>query len=244
MTTSATPPGPESPKGAPKSLAAGENPIDPGLDERLHAFWRRNRQAVLVFCVLVFIGYLGKAGWEYFQNQKEVDVLQEFAAASTPDRLKGFAEAHPEHPLAGIAQLRIADAAYAAGGIDTAAAAYARAVELLKTGPLAARAQLGLAMAKIQSGQTAAGEAALNQLAQDARQYKAIRTEATYQLASLAAATGRASDVQKYSVQLMQIDPNSPWTQRAYELAATAAAPRPAPASPAPGISFKPGAKK
>ncbi len=243
MTTSATPPGPESADRDPKSVAAGAPPIDSGMDERLHAFWLRNRQALLVFCVLVFVGYLGKAGWEYFQNQKETDVVQEFAAAGTPDKLKAFSEAHPDHPLAGVAQLRVADAAYAVGAIDTAAVAYGRAAELLKTGPLAARAQLGLAMTKLQSGQTASGEAALNQLAQDAHQYKAIRTEATYQLASFAASSGRASDVQKYSVQLMQIDPNSPWTQRAYELAATAAAARTPSATPAAGVSFKPAAK-
>ena len=42
-----------------------------------------------------------------------------------------------------------------------------------------------------------------------------------------------AADVQKYSDQLMQLDPSGPWTQRALMLRATVPAPAAAVAAPA-----------
>lgn len=242
-----TPVNPSNPKpsvGDAKVAAGSPAPIDPSLDERLHGFWRKNGQAILWFCALVLLGYVGKAGWEYLAGQREAGVQQEFASATTPDKLKAFAAAHPGHKLTGVAELQLADAAYAEGRSADAIAAYERASAALKTGLLAARAQLGLAMAKIQGGQAADGEASLRRLSEDLHQYQAVRTEATYQLASLAASAGRADEVKRLSLQLMQIDPSSPWTQRAFILqsslpAAASAAPAAPPGKSA--ILFKPG---
>jgi hypothetical protein len=94
-------------------------------------------------------------------------------------------------------------------------------------------------MAKIAAGKTAEGETALKALAGDAAQLKGIRAEASYHLASLAAEAGRADDVKKYSEQVAQIDPSSPWTQRAMTLRASLpvapAAAAPQTAAPAAG---------
>ena len=76
------------------------------------------------------------------------------------------------------------------------------------------------------------GVAALRELSGDLHQFKAVRAEATYQLASLAASAGRADEVQKLSVQVMQIDPNSSWAQRAFALQARVPAASAAPAQP------------
>jgi predicted negative regulator of RcsB-dependent stress response len=238
MTNPANPPSPQS--------AGAETPAPSPVDEGLQNFWKKNGNAILVLCALVLLGYVGKAGWEYFAREREAGIQQEFAAADAPEKLQAFADAHPSHALAGLAELRIADFAYASGRLDSAIIGYGRAIDILKTGPLAARARLGLAMAKIQSGLTGEGEASLHQLADDPTQYKAIRAEATYQLASLAASSGQGAEVEKYSVQLMQIDPNSPWTQRAFGLQSlvspTGPAANPANPGPVPAISFRPGA--
>jgi hypothetical protein len=158
-----------------------------------------------------------------------------------PENLQAFAESHPGHPLAGVAEVRLADAAYAAGRMEEAKVDYAKSLASLTTGPIAARARLGLAMAEVQTGQSTDGEGLLHRLADDPNQYRPIRTEATYQLASLAASAGLAADVRKYSVQLMQIDPNSPWTQRAFGLQAELPSPSSSAPGAGPGISFKPG---
>jgi predicted negative regulator of RcsB-dependent stress response len=213
--------------------------VHPDLDERLLGLWQQYGQTLLVVVCLVLVFYLGRAGWEYYQAQQEAGVRQEYAAAALPEQLKSFVAAHPTHPLAGVAELQLADEAYAAGRAADAVADYSQAAGILKGGPLAARAQLGLAMAQIQSGQAAEGQAGLQALADDAHQLTVVRAEATYQLASLAASAGHPDEVQKRATQLLQLDPSSPWTQRAFSLQA-AAAPAAGSAAPA-GISFKPG---
>jgi predicted negative regulator of RcsB-dependent stress response len=241
------PAAPLSPKNPAKDKnAAGDAaaPVNPHVDEHLHGFWDKNKQAIYVFCIIVLAGYLVRSGWEYFNARREEGIESDYAAATTPEKLRAFAAAHPDNVLGGVAQLQLADQAYAASLFTEAADAYAGAETVLKTGPLASRARLGLAMAEIQAGRSAEGEAGLRTLSEDTHELKAIRTGATYQLASLAAAAGRTEDLQRLVEQLMQIDPSSPWTQRALALRTlmpdSAAK---APAAPgAPGISFKPGA--
>ena len=123
-------------------------------------------------------------------REREESAQQEYAAAQSPDRLQAFADSHSGNPLAGLAELRLGDAAYGANRLDAAIIAYGRAADALKTGPLASRARLGLAMAKVQVGQLTDGEARLHQLADNVSEYRPIRAEATYDLASLAASAG------------------------------------------------------
>jgi hypothetical protein len=208
------------------------------FEDRLRIFWQKNRKAVVVLLVVLFAGILAKGAWEYSEEQKEKDIGREFAAASTPEKLAAFAAAHPGHLLGGVARLRVADAAYAAGKSAEAVTGYEQAAAELKAGPLASRARLGLAMAKIQAGRRADGAAALKQIAGDASEAKGIRIEANYHLASMAAVDGKADEVRKYSEQVMQLDATSPWTQRAFMLAASLPASAAAPASAPAGIKL------
>jgi hypothetical protein len=172
-------------------------------------------------CGFVAAGILANGAWGYLQGQKELEVQKAYAASATSDQLKAFAAAHADHSLAGIAQLRLADEAYTAGKSADALAGYDKVVTTLKTGPLVARAQLGRALAKVQAGKGTEAITDLRQLAGDAAQSKGARAEAAYHLTSLAAEAANAADVQKYSDQLMQLDPSGPWTQRALMLRAS-----------------------
>jgi hypothetical protein len=243
MPDSATPSDPKTPALIPAQDAAVT--LDPATSfgEGLRLFWARNGNAIYVLCALVLVGILAKGAWDYFAAQKQMQIGAEYAAASTPEALKRFAGEHADDPLAGVADLRIADGAYAAGKPAEAIPAYQSAVSALPAGPLAARARLGLALCEVQAGRSGEGEAALRQLASDPTQLKGVRTEAAYQLASLAAAAGRADDVRKWAEQLIQIDPSSPWTQRAFALqssVAAAAAPTPAPVPTAAPAAVQP----
>jgi hypothetical protein len=213
MTTSATPSDPK--------LAADATPVAPTFGDWLHQVWKNQGTLIITVCVVMLLAVFAKGGWEYYEAQREVGIEGDYAAADTPEKLKAFATANTGHLLAGVAQLRLADDAYTAGKYADALAGYESAAATLKTGPVAARAQLGAAMTRLASGKTAEGEAALKQFATDPNQLKGIRAEAAYNLASLAAEAGRAEDVVKYSDQLMVIDPSSPWTQRALGLRAT-----------------------
>ena len=231
MTTPATPSA-SKPAGDDRNLVAVDAATAATLEDKLHVFWQKNGTVVLAICGLVLVGIIAKGGWDYLGRQKEREIERDYAAATTPEARKAFAAAHPEHSLGGIAQLRLADEAYTAGKFADALAGYDKAIALFKTGPLAARAQLGRALAKISTGKTAEGTADLKQLAGDPAQLKGIRAEAAYQLTSLSADAANGPDVQKYADQLMAIDPQSPWTQRAISLRAMfPAVPAPAPAA-------------
>lgn len=246
MTTPATPSQP-TPAGDDRNLVAVDaNYASPMLEDKLHTFWKKNGTAVIVLCALVLVGIIAKGGWDYMAAQKEADVQKDYAAATTPEKLKAFAAAHADHTLGAVAQLRLADDAYAAGKAAEAVTGYEQVVTLLKTGPLATRAKLGAAMSKIASGKTAEGETALKALANDSAEAKGVRVESAYQLASLAADAGRADDVKKYSDLVAQIDPASPWTQRAMSLRSTlptapasAAVEAKKDAAPAAGVQIK-----
>lgn len=209
----------------------------------LHRFWRQNGQMLILVCAAVLLAILAKGGWDYFAAQKEESVRKAYAAATTSEKLKAFADDHSGHVLAGIARLRLADEAYAAGKGAEAVTAYEAAVPALQDSALAARARLGVAMARIQAGRKADGETALRELVGQADLAKATRAEAGYHLATLAYAGGRTDEVLKYCDQIMEIDAGSAWAQRAQmlRLQATVAstqgrplpAPSPVPAAPA-----------
>ncbi len=199
-------------------VAVDENYIAPTFEEKLHRFWKANSQVVIAGMVVLVIAILARGGWELYQANREKDVEAGYAAASTPEKLNAFATTNSGHALAGLALLRLADDAYTAGKFAEAQTNYDKAAATLMAGPLAGRAQLGAAMAKLGLGKAAEGESALKQISNDISQLKGLRTEATYHLAKLAAEAGRAADVTKFSDQLMQIDPSSPWTQRSLVL--------------------------
>jgi hypothetical protein len=219
MTTPATPSSPK-PAGDDRNLIAVDAATASTFEEKLHVFWAKNGTAVMALVGLVLVGIIAKGGWDYLGRQKELDVEKDYAAATTPEARRAFAAAHPDHSLAGIAQLRLADDAYAAGKPADSLAGYEKVLTIIKDGPLAARARLGAALAKISSGKATEGIADLKALAGDPSQFKGVRAEAAYQLASLAADAGNGADVQKYADQLMSIDPSSAWAQRAMSLRA------------------------
>lgn len=241
MTTPATPPAPN-PAGDDRNLVAVDAATASTFEDKLHLFWKNNGTTVLTLIGLVIVGILAKGGWDYLAAQKELDVQNAFAAATTPAARQAFIAAHGDHSLSGIAQLGLADEAYNAGKSAEALTGYEKAFAIIKTGPLAARAKLGSALAKIQSGKAADGAADLRQLAGDASQFKGLRVEAAYQLASLASDAHNGAEVQKYADQLMAIDPASPWTQRALALRAMYPVAAPAVAAPAAGKDAAPAA--
>lgn len=240
----ATPPSQPNPAGDDRNLVPVTESTAVTFEDKLHLFWKNNRNAVLGVIALVLLAIAGKEGWGYLSRQRELDVERAYAEATTPEKLKAFVTAHRDHTLAGVAHLRMADDAYKAAKPAEAVAGYDQAIAILKQGPLAARAQLGRALAKAQAGKSAEAITELKQLADHKDQFKAIRAEAAYHLTSLAVDSGNAAEAQKYADQLLQIDPTSPWTSRALSLRASLPAPAEKPAPTGADATPKPAEKK
>ncbi|HXA80083.1 MAG TPA: tetratricopeptide repeat protein [Opitutaceae bacterium] len=192
----------------------------PNFEAKLHGFWQKNRNAVFAVCAVALLAVAGRGGWQLFTAQREKSIAADYVAATTPEKLHDFAHEHQGSPLAGVAHLRLADDEYAAGNYADATVDYTQASTALAGTPFAGRAQLGAAIAKIQAGRTADGEAQLKEVANDLTLLKAVRAEAAYDLASAAADEGRADDAKKFAAQVQQIDPEGPWARRAADLAA------------------------
>jgi tetratricopeptide (TPR) repeat protein len=221
----------------PTPAASGEPIVVPGFEHKLHDFWARNSKAVYLFCAIVLVAIIAKGAYGQYRNSQEKKIGDAYAAASSSEKLKAFATANAGHPLAGVAWLRLADEAYVAGNYPLAAQNYQAAIAV-KDSPLAGRASLGLAIAKLQGGQTAEAETLLKQIAGDAKQMKGIRAEAAYQLASTASVAGRTDEALKYLDQVTSIEPTGTWAQRAMMLRMTLPAPVAATTSGSPAIAI------
>lgn len=226
-----------------KPTPEGTTPVYvPSFETAAHAFWAKNRQGILMVCIVALLAIIGREAWQYIAASREQAVQAEYAKiADQPAKLAAFAEANAGHTLAGVAYLRLADEKFAAGDFKTAATHYAKASGSLKNEALLGRAKLGAAMSQLNGGDQAAGEAALKAIGADATLDKGARAEAIYQLTSLAAEAGKADEVKKLAEEVSKLDPLSSWAQRATLLLTsqpTAAQPA---ATTAPTLSFKPG---
>jgi len=190
----------------------------PGLEDHLRLFWERNARAILTVILAVAIVIVGRGFYHVALERRAEGVQAAYGAAATDAQLKDFIAANPADPLAGLAQLRLADSAYAAGNFTEAQTSYAKAQSLLAGTPLAPRAQLGAAVSLLQAGQTEAAKTALSQIADANTLPKPTRAEAVYDLAVLAAAAGRTDDVIRLTLRITIIDPTSPFAERAGQL--------------------------
>jgi hypothetical protein len=202
--------------------AAPSDPNSAGLEgsfeDRLRVSWERHGNTIYLVLVLAAAGIIGKGAWDYLAVQKELTIEKDYAACTAPDMLRAFADSHPGHPLAGLAELRVGDISYATGRFADADVAYGQAESDLPAGPLLSRSKLGLAMSQAQSGKAIDAEAGLHAIADDPAELKSIRCEATYDLASLEVSEGRTGDIQKLTEDLMRLDPSSRFAERILSL--------------------------
>jgi len=215
---------------------ADKTEVEPPFEEQLRAIWEKkeNRTAVFVGCAVVVVVILGWYGYKALAAEREAQIQTAYSEAVTPARLRTFVRENAGHPLAGAAELKLADDACTAGNYAEAIEDYDKAAKTLVGTPFAPRALLGKAVCQIRSDKNTEGVALLRQLAEDPLQLKAVRCEAAYHLSTLAFDAGNFDDVNRFTDLIMQIDPASAWSQRSMllrsRLPVTAATPAPAPA--------------
>lgn len=216
----------------------------PDFSARMHAFWEKNRSAIFGLCAAILVVMVGREGWQYFQVKRQASIQEDYVAtAGQPAKLAAFAAAHENHPLGGVAWLRLADSQYTTGDFKGAATNYAGAAATLTESAFKSRARLGAAMSQLAGGDMTAGEAALKTLSSDTAVEKVVRAEATCHLASLAQQAGRNDEARKLAEEVGKIDATGLWAQRAYGiLAALSSEPKPADAQKplAPEFKLKP----
>jgi predicted negative regulator of RcsB-dependent stress response len=219
--------------------------IAPTFEDRLRLFWEQNSRTVLISCAIVLVGIVAKGGYEILSAQREKGIAADYAIATSDAQLKAFAASHADHMLGGLAELRLADQAYAAGNYGDARGSYVKAAGALKNTTFGQRARLAGAICAVQAGSAAEGEAALKLITTDLAVAKIVRAEAAYHLATLAVASGNSAEAIRFIEQVASIDMEGQWAERATLL--RSALPPSVAVSPAadakvdgvPSISFK-----
>jgi hypothetical protein len=203
------------------------------IDENYLMFWEKNGRAVIAVVVFAALAIVARWAFGAYAESRERAIAAEYAAAKDSAGLKAFAQAHPEAELAGVAQLRVADEAYAAGNFAAAQADYEAAAKALSGQVLGDRARLGAAISKLQAGDTAGGKAALEALAKDLVFTRTLRAEAAFHLALQARDAGQPAEAKKMIELVLTADATGLWAQRAMQLRSSLPA-DPAPAAQAP----------
>lgn len=216
---------PKVPENTPATTPEGAVPFGPTFEDHLREFWAKNSRLIYIVCTVILVVILARGAWDYYKQEQEQKVRTEFALASTPEKLKAFTADNPSHSLAAVAAMKLADDAYSAGNYTEAQVQYQKAIDILKDGPVAGRARLGLAISKLNGGQATEAEEKLKQLANDIGQLKTLRAEAAYHLATLAIEAGRTDDAVKHAELASTVDQGGMWAQRAMMLRATLPAP-------------------
>lgn len=219
-----------------------ENYLAPTFEDKLLIFWEKNGRAVIAVVVVIALAIVARWGFSMFAASREQAVAAEYAAAKDNTALTSFAQAHPAAPLSGVAHLRLADEAYAAGNFAAARSDYEAAAKALVGQPLGERARLGAAVSQLQAGDATGAKSALEALANDTTLSRTLRGEAAFHLAVLARDAGQTADATKWIELVLSAEPSGLWAQRAMQLRSTLpAAPAPAaapatssPATPAP----------
>ena len=218
-------------------------PAAPNTEENFRKFWEKNARTVYAGCAVLLLTIVGKAAYNSYAEHRREVLAAEYKVAEKSNKLPAFITEHPGEPLAGLAELNLADQAYKAGKYADAASGYQRSADILKTGPLAGRALVGAATCNIFLNKTDLAVEKLKQVANDVNQLKGIRSEAAFKVASLAATASKNDEAVKYLDLTNTIDPSSSWAQQGLLLRSTLPPSAAKPEATTPTISIKPPTK-
>ncbi|MGA1205319.1 MAG: tetratricopeptide repeat protein [Opitutales bacterium] len=190
-------------------------PPDADVEERFNDFWKRNGASVFGGIAIGAVIVIGIQLFQYFDQKKEDAVREAFAAAGSVELKLQFVEENPNHQLAALAQLQIADGRYQAGEHKEAADLYGSSAKVFEDGTLVSRALLGQGMSLIQSGSLESGRAVLKTIALDGSALDQTRGEAAYNLAISHLEAGDTESALEMIDVILQLDGAPFWVYRA-----------------------------
>ncbi|MCC5024177.1 MAG: tetratricopeptide repeat protein [Candidatus Synoicihabitans palmerolidicus] len=217
-------PTPAAPSTADQNLVSADtSAASPDFEEVVRQFWQKNRTAFVAVAAVVIVMILGRHGLTIMKESQSSGAREAYAATITDAERMVFAKENAGTQLAGAAWLEVGDTAFAEARYGDAIAAYDSASEELAGTVFADRIALGRAMAQIQNGDASTGQAALQSIANNTDFSGAVRGEAAYHLASIAAAADNRNELTSLATQITSLDPSSTWSQRVIMLQATMA---------------------
>lgn len=227
-----------SPQGDDRNLVVvDEDFAHADAEDRMWLFWERHRERIIGTFAAVILGLLAWFAFAAWDEGRREDIRQAYAAAREDEpALRAFAAAHPGHPLATAALLRLADKSHREGkgsvaAYDAAAAndpGSDRAAQALRW-----RARLYAGLLALDQGDKGAG-ARLSAVAEATEAPEALRGPAFLALARASLAAKDPSGARSWLDKMDRLlGPNHPWREEQRRLIATEPALRPsAPKTP------------
>jgi len=162
-----------------------DNILPPGADaeERFNEFWRSNGPSIFMSIAIGAVIVVGAQTWRYMQQRMENNTQSTFLQAETAEELNAFAQDNASHPLAGASYMQLANEEYARGEYRQASEHYEMAKDRLTASAFAERAQLGIAMCELLSGNTEEALSDLRAILNNPDMLQVTRAEAGYNLA-------------------------------------------------------------
>jgi len=192
-------------------------PPDADMEERFNDFWKNNGTGIFGGIAIGALIVVGIQLFQYFGEKKEDSIQEAFAASSSIEEKVAFAGEYPDHQLAALAQLQVADSRYEEMAYADAADAYAEAAKGFEDPTMASRALLGQGMSLLMGGSLESGRALLEAVALDTTALDQTRGEAAYNLAVTYWEAGDKERVMEITDIILEL--NSPfWVFRANSL--------------------------
>ncbi|NDV62391.1 tetratricopeptide repeat protein [Puniceicoccales bacterium CK1056] len=192
-------------------------PPDADMEERFNDFWKNNGTGIFGGIAIGALIVVGIQLFQYFGEKKEASIQEAFAASSSVEEKVAFAGEYPDHQLAALAQLQVADSRYEEQAYGEAADAYAEAAKGFEDPTMASRALLGQGMSLLMGGSLESGRALLEAVALDTTALDQTRGEAAYNLAVTYWEAGDTERVTEITDIILEL--NSPfWIFRANSL--------------------------
>lgn len=181
------------------------------LEDKALEFGKRNQTILMGVIAVILLGVVGFQIMRSMRASKEAEISQAFGRATTIEAKRAFAAAHPDHALAGLALLAVADDSYTNSRFADAAREYATAAASLNEPLLNGRALIGAGVSQLKAGQVAEGEAQLRKVAEDTTTLMSHRSQAYYELASHYSAENDHAKARDTIDQLRALDPEGYW---------------------------------
>jgi hypothetical protein len=178
---------------------------DADLDDRMWLLWERYKTAALLGAGVLFVAGISFIAWRSLRASHAETIGAAYNTATTPELKMTFAERNQGEPLAAVAALESADAAYTKADYKEASNRYGRAALFADTAKpraalVSARALIGSAVCEIRSGNTAEGVKRLTAIADTApnEQNASLRAHALFILAENACGEKDFVSAKKY----------------------------------------------
>jgi hypothetical protein len=203
-------------KGDDRNLVPVEAATTLSFEDQIFLIWKKQRTFILGTLTAVAVVLVAWFVIREVQQSREAGISKAFGEATTLEAKRAFVGEHPDHVLAGVALLALADDGFANKRFDEAARDYGAAAAVLKDPLLVGRARLGEGTANLKSAQSSTtGEQQLTRAAEDATLLMAYRTQAWYILATHAAGAGDVAKARDLIGRLKALDPESDWANLA-----------------------------